>query len=126
MRLNSDAEGFRTVVGDTRITRVGRIIRRLSIDELPQLLNVVIGDMSIVGPRPDVPAQKADYSQEDWQARHSVRPGITGWAQIHGRSIASPEERLARDLEYVRKHSLLMDIHIVWRTIFSLFSKGAY
>ena len=83
---------------DPRITRVGRFIRRTSLDELPQLLNVLRGDMSLVGPRPDVPAQRAEYSEADWTERCSVRPGITGLAQARLRSQATPAQRLALDL----------------------------
>jgi lipopolysaccharide/colanic/teichoic acid biosynthesis glycosyltransferase len=81
---------------------VGRFLRRSSIDELPQLLNVLRGDMSLVGPRPDVPAQQALYRPDDWALRCSVRPGITGLAQATMRSEATPEQRLAADLDYVR------------------------
>ncbi|MGB5077795.1 MAG: sugar transferase, partial [Sphingorhabdus sp.] len=84
-----DAErrgGHATMENDPRITRIGRILRKTSMDELPQLFNVVCGDMSIVGPRPDVPAQQSEYSPEDWKLRHSVRPGITGLAQSTSRS----------------------------------------
>lgn len=124
MRADASSDGrFRTEVGDPRITRVGRIIRRTSIDELPQLINVLLGDMSIVGPRPDVPAQKADYAEQDWQRRHSVRPGITGLAQVSGRSTMTPEQRLALDLEYVDNHSLGTDLRIMVMTVTRLFAR---
>ncbi|OYV35801.1 MAG: sugar transferase, partial [Thiomonas sp. 20-64-5] len=83
-----------TAQNDPRITRVGRVLRRTSIDELPQLLNVLRGDMSLVGPRPDVPAQRVNYTEEQWTLRHSVRPGITGLAQALYRSLATPQQRL--------------------------------
>ena len=82
MVVGADRHGYQTQDGDARITPIGRIIRRTSIDELPQLLNVLKGDMSLVGPRPDTPMQKSNYTEADWQLRHSVRPGITGLAQI--------------------------------------------
>jgi lipopolysaccharide/colanic/teichoic acid biosynthesis glycosyltransferase len=87
-----------TDTDDPRITRVGRVLRRTSIDELPQLLNVLKGDMSLVGPRPDVPEQRKLYSDEDWALRCSVRPGTTGWSQAVFRSGGSQELRLGLDL----------------------------
>lgn len=102
---------------DPRITGVGRFIRRTSLDELPQLLNVVKGDMSLVGPRPDLPAQRADYSQADWEERCSVRPGITGLAQARLRSQATPAQRLALDLQYVRECGLALDLRIMGWTL---------
>ena len=121
MRTNAAATGpYFTQANDPRITGVGRFIRRTSIDELPQLLNVLWGDMSLVGPRPDVPAQQSLYRPEDWALRCSVQPGITGLAQVRGRSQASFEQRLAFDLEYVQKVSVGLDIRIFWWTICQL------
>lgn len=100
---------------DPRITRTGRWLRRTSIDELPQLFNVLKGDMSLVGPRPDVPAQRSLYTDADWAQRLSVRPGLTGLAQALVRSEATPEQRLALDLQYTREASLWLDLRImVW------------
>lgn len=110
---------------DPRITRVGRFIRRTSLDELPQLFNVLAGDMSLVGPRPDVPAQRKLYSDEQWAIRCSVRPGITGLAQAKLRSAASPQERLDLDLRYVREQSLWLDLRILGWTLGRLSGKGA-
>ena len=110
---------------DPRITRVGRFIRRTSLDEMPQLFNVLRGDMSLVGPRPDVPAQRSLYSDEQWAVRCSVRPGITGLAQARLRSSATPEERLALDLRYAREHSLWLDLRILGWTLGRLSGKGA-
>ena len=110
---------------DPRITRVGRFIRRTSLDELPQLLNVLKGDMSLVGPRPDVPAQRSLYSDADWQARCSVRPGITGLAQAKIRSEGTPEQRLALDLQYVREASVMFDLKILVWTLGRLTGKGS-
>jgi lipopolysaccharide/colanic/teichoic acid biosynthesis glycosyltransferase len=115
---------YHTSSGDPRITRVGRFMRRTSIDELPQLLNVLKGDMSVVGPRPDVPAQRALYSDSDWAQRCSVRPGITGLAQAVLRSQATPEQRLALDLRYAREQSFWLDAKIVAWTI-GRFGKGS-
>lgn len=114
-----------TAGNDPRITRVGRFLRRSSIDELPQLLNVLKGDMSLVGPRPDVPAQRSLYSAADWAERCSVRPGLTGLAQALVRSEATPGERLALDLRYVRERSLWLDFRILWWTLGGLAGRRA-
>lgn len=115
---------YHTADGDARITGVGRWLRRTSIDELPQLLNVLRGDMSLVGPRPDVPAQRVLYSDSDWLRRCSVRPGITGLAQALLRSEATPSERLALDLRYAREHSLWLDLRIVAWTLARASGRG--
>lgn len=114
-----------THANDARITQVGKFIRRTSIDELPQILNVLLGDMSLVGPRPDVAAQRALYSAEDWARRCSVRPGITGLAQVKGRSEISWESRLALDLAYTKNASWWLDIRIMWWTLCQLGGKRA-
>ncbi|WBY00897.1 sugar transferase [Ramlibacter tataouinensis] len=114
-----------TLSGDPRITRVGRFLRRTSIDELPQLLNVLRGDMSLVGPRPDLPSQAQDYRPEDWALRCRVRPGITGLAQATLRSQATPAQRLAADLAYARAPSLAADLRIVLMTLRRLGGAGA-
>jgi lipopolysaccharide/colanic/teichoic acid biosynthesis glycosyltransferase len=116
--------GFSTADGDPRITRVGRLIRRTSLDELPQLLNVLMGDMSLVGPRPDVPAQCALYEPSEWIRRHAVRPGITGLAQASLRSDATPEQRKTLDLKYVGQSSFWLDIKIILLTFLQVFAKG--
>jgi lipopolysaccharide/colanic/teichoic acid biosynthesis glycosyltransferase len=126
MVKNAAAVGpYHTASDDPRITRIGRFIRRTSLDELPQLLNVLAGDMSLVGPRPDVPAQRTLYTAADWQARCSVRPGITGLAQALLRSAATPQQRLDLDLRYVREHSLGLDLKIIAWTLGRLTGKGA-
>jgi lipopolysaccharide/colanic/teichoic acid biosynthesis glycosyltransferase len=123
---NAAAVGpYYTTDDDPRITRVGRFIRRTSLDELPQLLNVLKGDMSLVGPRPDVPAQRSLYSEQEWAQRCSVRPGITGLAQALVRSDAKPGERLELDLRYVREHSTSLDLKILWWTLGRLSGKGS-
>ena len=114
-----------TTGDDPRITRVGRFIRRTSLDELPQLLNVLTGDMSLVGPRPDVPAQRSLYRTEDWAARCSVRPGLTGLAQAKIRSEGTPEQRLALDLQYARDASVWLDLKIMVWTLGRLTGKGS-
>lgn len=115
-----------TSPGDPRITRVGRFLRRSSIDELPQLLNVLRGDMSLVGPRPDLPTQERDYRPEDWALRCRVRPGITGLAQATLRSEATPEQRLAADLAYARRPSLATDLRVLFMTLRRLGGAGAH
>lgn len=116
---------YYTVPGDPRITRVGRWIRRTSVDELPQLLNVLRGEMSLVGPRPDVPAQRSLYTAEQWAERTSVLPGITGLAQAKLRSEATDEQRLALDLGYVRGRTVWLDLKIMWWTLGRLSGKGS-
>jgi len=116
---------YHTAANDPRITRVGRFLRRTSIDELPQLINVLRGDMSLVGPRPDVPAQRALYSDADWAARCSVRPGLTGLAQALMRSEATQAERLALDLRYAREHNLWLDLQILRWTLQRVGGKGS-
>lgn len=125
MRVDAESLGpYFTQDNDARITRVGKFIRRTSIDELPQLINVLLGDMSLVGPRPDVPAQQSLYSADEWQQRCSVLPGITGLAQAQIRSVGTHADRLALDLRYTREQSLWLDIKILWRTLGRLNGKG--
>lgn len=125
MVKNAVSQGpYFTVGGDPRITRLGRFIRRTSIDELPQLINVVLGDMSLVGPRPDVPVQRSLYLDADWQERCSVRPGITGLAQALIRSEGVEGERVKLDLQYVRSHSFWLDLRIIALTLKRLGGKG--
>lgn len=99
-----------------RITKAGKIIRKLSIDELPQLINVVKGDMSLVGPRPLLFKYISLYSTEQLR-RHEVRPGITGWAQVNGRNTISWTRKFELDIEYVNKLSFFLDVKIIWLTI---------
>jgi lipopolysaccharide/colanic/teichoic acid biosynthesis glycosyltransferase len=109
---------------DPRITPVGRILRRLSIDELPQLWNVVRGDMSLIGPRPTLAYQVEAYTPRQ-RRRLEVRPGLTGWAQIHGRAALAWEDRIELDVWYVDHRSPLVDLKILARTPFALF-RGTY
>jgi lipopolysaccharide/colanic/teichoic acid biosynthesis glycosyltransferase len=101
--------------GDPRITRVGAFLRRTSLDELPNLLNVLRGEMSIVGPRPTVPVQVDQYTERQ-RGRLAVKPGITGWAQVHGRASLPWSERIELDLWYVEHWSLALDLRILART----------
>ncbi|HSU17087.1 sugar transferase [Longimicrobium sp.] len=115
MELNPDGS-VRTSDQDPRITRVGRVLRRLSLDELPQLLNVLLGHMSLVGPRPDLPFHAQYYGPRE-RAKLAVRPGITGLAQVSGRNALPWPERLQLDAEYVERFSPGMDLRIVGRTL---------
>lgn len=111
---------------DSRITRVGRYLRALSIDEWPQLLNMVLGNMSFVGPRPGLPDQVERYTTRQLR-RLEVRPGLTGWAQIHGRNALSWNERIEYDIWYIDHWSLWLDLRIVARTPRAVFSgQGVY
>ena len=110
--------------GDPRITRVGRALRRLSLDELPQLWNVVRGDMSLIGPRPTLAYQVERYTPRQ-RRRLEVMPGITGWAQIHGRAALPWEERIELDVWYVENRSPRVDLKILLRTPLALFG-GTY
>jgi lipopolysaccharide/colanic/teichoic acid biosynthesis glycosyltransferase len=116
--------GYATITNDPRITPLGTFLRQTSIDELPQLINVVRGDMSIVGPRPDVPAQMAEYPEDVRVRRNSVRPGITGLAQATVRSQATADERTALDLAYVDNASLFLDMKILFMTVAQLFRRS--
>lgn len=125
MRVDADKIGpYFTAANDPRITRVGRWLRRTSIDELPQLLNVLLGHMSVVGPRPNVAQQQELYSPVMWEKRNTVKPGITGLAQATKRSAATVEERDTLDLEYVDKHNLMFDLNIIFMTIKQILVKG--
>jgi lipopolysaccharide/colanic/teichoic acid biosynthesis glycosyltransferase len=112
--------------GDSRVTRVGDFLRRFSLDEIPNLVNVVRGDMAIVGPRPTLAAQVADYTPQQ-RRRLEVKPGITGWAQVNGRAGIPWAERIELDLEYVANRSLALDLRILARTVRLLLSgQGLY
>ena len=111
------------VPGDPRVTRSGRFLRRTSLDELPQLLNVLKGEMSLVGPRPDLVDQVANYSERD-RRRLSVLPGITGWSQVHGREEIGWPERFEQDAWYIENWSLRLDTKIVIATFTQLFRPG--
>lgn len=101
---------------DPRITRVGAFLRRTSLDELPNLLNVVRGEMSFIGPRPTIPVQVEQYTERQL-GRLAVKPGITGWAQVHGRAALPWSERIELDLYYIEHRSLMLDVRILWRTL---------
>jgi lipopolysaccharide/colanic/teichoic acid biosynthesis glycosyltransferase len=115
--LTDDPYGV--VPDDPRITRPGRFLRRTSLDELPQLWNVLCGEMSLVGPRPDLVEQAANYTDRD-RGRLAVEPGITGWSQVNGREEITWPERIDQDLWYIEHWSLLLDLKIVFRTFTQL------
>jgi lipopolysaccharide/colanic/teichoic acid biosynthesis glycosyltransferase len=101
--------------GDTRITRVGGFLRRTSLDEIPNLINVLRGDMAVIGPRPTIPVQVAQYTERQ-RGRLSVKPGLTGWAQVNGRAALPWPERIELDLWYIEHRSWRLDFQILMRT----------
>jgi lipopolysaccharide/colanic/teichoic acid biosynthesis glycosyltransferase len=108
--------GLAVNAADPRITRVGALLRRTSLDELPNLANVLRGEMSLIGPRPTLPAQVAAYTPRQ-RGRLAIRPGITGWAQVNGRAALPWSERIELDLYYIEHRSPALDLRIVWRTV---------
>lgn len=107
---------------EERLTSFGKLLRSTSIDELPELVNVFLGDMSLVGPRPLLVEYKNLYSTEQWR-RHEVRPGITGWAQVNGRNSISWAERFKLDVEYIDNYNLILDIKILFMTVLKVIKK---
>ncbi len=126
MVVDAEHQGAGAAVneGDSRITRPGGLLRRLSIDELPQLWNVIRGEMSVIGPRPTLAYQVERYTARQ-RRRLEIKPGLTGWAQVHGRARLAWEERIELDLWYVDNRSPLVDLKILARTPLALFS-GTY
>jgi len=116
---------FKPIHNRAQITRIGRILRMTSLDELPQIFNVMRGEMSVIGPRPNVPWEVEAY-QEWHRERLAVRPGITGLAQVRGRSCISFDRIVRYDVEYIRARSVMLDLKILWLTVFAVFlGKGA-
>ena len=134
VRTQLDKVVTQATQNDPRVTKVGNFLRRTSLDELPQFINVLTGGMSIVGPRPHAVAHNEQYRQliEGYMLRHKVKPGITGWAQINGwrgetDTLEKMEKRVEFDLEYIREWSVWFDIKIVFLTVFKGFvNKAAY
>lgn len=116
-----DAQG-KLFSDSERLTSLGKLVRKSSVDELPQLLNVLKGDMSVVGPRPLLPEYLPLYSKNQAR-RHKVRPGITGWAQVNGRNSISWAKKFAYDVEYVDKLSFLFDVKILWLTVIKVLKR---
>jgi len=108
--------GLAVDANDPRITRVGAILRRTSLDELPNLLNVLRGEMSVIGPRPTLPSQVDQYTPRQ-RGRLAIKPGITGWAQVNGRASLPWDERIELDLFYIEHRSPRLDLEILWRTV---------
>jgi sugar transferase (PEP-CTERM system associated) len=132
MRNDAERDGPQWAsANDARVTRVGSFIRRLRIDELPQLVNVLLGDMSLVGPRPERPVFVEQLTQRIpfFAVRHSVKPGITGWAQVryaYGATVEDSQEKLQYDLYYVKNHTLFLDLVVLFETVgVVLTGKGA-
>jgi sugar transferase EpsL len=121
MRDERDADG-QLLPDAHRLTRLGRLLRSTSLDELPELINVLRGDMSLVGPRPLLLSYLERYTPEQAR-RHDVRPGLTGWAQVNGRNAISWDERLAMDVWYIDHRSLTLDLRILARTVASVTSR---
>lgn len=119
MRDAVDSKG-QTLSDAERLTRFGRRLRSTSLDELPELWNVLVGEMSLVGPRPLLMEYLPRYSAQQMR-RHDVRPGITGWAQVNGRNASSWDERFAHDIWYVDNHSAALDVRILFRTVKQVF-----
>lgn len=131
MYVNAEADELPAVPGDERVTRIGRFLRRTNLDELPQFINVLSGQMSVVGPRPHMPSDCIRFSFiiSSYSFRHLVRPGITGWAQVHGFHGPSPDYQSAMyryywDAMYIRKAGVLLDLKIMWRTAVRFFSRS--
>jgi lipopolysaccharide/colanic/teichoic acid biosynthesis glycosyltransferase len=120
---HTQGAGYAVDRGDSRITRIGRLLRRTSIDELPQLWNVLRGEMSLVGPRPTLAYQVERYTERQ-RRRLEVKPGLTGWAQVNGRASLSWPERIELDVWYVEHRSLALDLRILLRTVSVLLRPG--
>jgi sugar transferase EpsL len=115
-------ESGKLLPGDRRLTRLGRLLRSLSLDELPQLINVLRGDMSLVGPRPLLMEYLELYNSEQ-RRRQEVKPGITGWAQVNGRNALTWEDKFSLDVWYVDHQSFLLDLKILWLTLIKVFRR---
>jgi lipopolysaccharide/colanic/teichoic acid biosynthesis glycosyltransferase len=118
--------GLAVNAGDARITRVGKLLRRTSLDELPNLVNVLRGEMAIVGPRPTLPHQVAQYTERE-RGRLAIRPGITGWAQVNGRTSLPWAQRIELDLWYIEHRTWRLDLRILWLSARMVFGgEGIY
>ena len=135
MKVNKEADSKQATVNDPRKTRFGDFIRRSNIDELPQLINVFKGDMSIVGPRPHMLIHTEIYAQliDKYMVRHFIKPGVTGWAQTHGfrgetKELSQMEGRVKADIWYMEHWTILLDLYIIYKTIVNVFvgEKNAY
>lgn len=122
MKVGAEAEGVYEKKGDTRVTKSGSFLRKTSLDELPQLVNMLVGDMSLIGPRPPLTYHPWPYEEYDsfQKKMFIVRPGITGWAQVNGRKEVPWPKRIRLNVEYVENISLVLDIKIFFKTIFKV------
>lgn len=119
--MNDRKDSNGTLLSDAkRLTKLGAFVRKTSLDEIPQLINVLKGDMSLIGPRPLLPEYLPLYNDEQ-SMRHNVKPGITGWAQVNGRNAISWEKKLELDVWYVRNLNIILDVKIVFKTIVKVF-----
>jgi undecaprenyl-phosphate galactose phosphotransferase/putative colanic acid biosynthesis UDP-glucose lipid carrier transferase len=130
MHTNTGDQKDQVTQNDTRVTRVGAFLRRTSMDELPQFFNVLLGNMSVVGPRPHMLMHTEQYSElfNNYMVRHYAKPGITGWAQVNGlrgeiKKYIDVKSRVDHDIWYIENWSLMLDIKIIWKTIFDVFKK---
>lgn len=121
MTCETDAEG-KLLPDEKRLTKYGKILRSTSLDELPELFNILVGDMSVVGPRPLL-VQYLPLYNEKQKRRHEVRPGLTGYAQVHGRNAISWEERFCLDVEYVNNITFFGDLKIIFETVFAVLKR---
>lgn len=121
MNYNKDDKG-QLLPDYMRLTKIGKLVRKLSLDELPQFLNVIKGDMSLIGPRPLL-VEYLQYYNNDQIQRHKVRPGITGWAQVNGRNLISWEDKFKLDIWYVNNLSFVVDLNIFISTIYKIFKR---
>ncbi|MEN9394801.1 MAG: hypothetical protein RL362_1022, partial [Bacteroidota bacterium] len=135
MQVNPDADKVQATWNDARITSIGKFLRKTNLDELPQFLNVLKGEMSVVGPRPHMLKHTEDYRQRvsKFLVRHFAKPGITGWAQVNGfrgetKQVSDMEKRVEADIWYVENWSLLLDLRIIFKTILNMIrgEKNAY
>jgi lipopolysaccharide/colanic/teichoic acid biosynthesis glycosyltransferase len=130
VQTDEEEKGQWTTKGDARVTGIGRIMRATSMDELPQLFNVLKGDMSLIGPRPERPFFVEQFKEEipRYMVKHQVRPGMTGWAQVNGyRGDTSIEKRIEYDLYYIENWTVGLDIKILFMTVFKGFvNENAY
>ncbi|MFC4077405.1 sugar transferase [Salinithrix halophila] len=125
MRTDAEKNGPQWAAkDDPRVTRVGRFIRKTRIDEVPQLINIMRGDMSLIGPRPERDVFTEKFSKEipGFKQRLMVKPGLTGWAQVNGGYDATPEEKFSMDMYYIQRQSLILDMKILYRTVWVVLS----
>lgn len=125
MRVNAEEQGVQwTEKNDQRITRIGQFLRKTRFDELPQVINIIRGEMSFVGPRPERPCFYSEFEKyiPYFRSRLQVKPGLTGWAQIMGGYDLRPEQKLDLDLEYIKKSSLWFDLYIIFKTFKVVFT----